>query len=178
MSSFRDAKIREDFIARCNELHINAKEKEVKLASLPTNGKHPGHYRAPTESSFERQLEYIAPENQNVSRSFSRRKQAPSIFDSCHLQFYVGMESATSSSFATMGSFMKPKSANSKTSAAARKQAFAKCYLELAACYKKLAALHISEAEEDTLQEADVANGAQVYPNEGMLQREVPMSLS
>lgn len=101
MSSLQDTKVREEFIARCNGLHIKAKENKVKLAPPPTSGKHPGHYQAPsrsiatsthtdlfppnpTQSSFERQFGLIASENQATSRPFSQRKQDPSLFDHWH----------------------------------------------------------------------------------------------
>jgi hypothetical protein len=108
MSSLQDSKVREEFIARCNELHIKAKENKAKLAPPPTNGKHLGHYRAPpaplsvqtsaftrlgtqqepykmelasqeVQSSFERQFGLITAKNQATSRPSSRRKEHSSL---------------------------------------------------------------------------------------------------
>lgn len=104
MSSLQDAKVREEFIARCNELHIKAKENKMKLAPPPTNGKHLGRYQAPpaplsvqtsaithlgkeqapykmelgsqeVQSSFERQFGLINTKSQATPRPSSQRKE-------------------------------------------------------------------------------------------------------
>lgn len=79
MTSPEDVKVRDEFIARCNGLQIKAKEKQenLKPASAFTNWiapKHPGHYRAPANSSFERQIGTISSGNQPTSRPSSQRK--------------------------------------------------------------------------------------------------------
>lgn len=103
MSGLQDTKVREEFIARCNELHIQAKEnkaklapppinrqhiqakeQEVQLAPPPTNGRHPGHYRAPltplsvqssasTRLSTEQDPYKMELASQEVQSSFERQ---------------------------------------------------------------------------------------------------------